>query len=322
MINKILYKSVGLGGTFDHLHDGHKSFIKYAASFSKEITIGVTSKKMTLSKAYNKTIEPVLARSKAVIKFCSEEKINARIIELNDPFGPTIEEKKTVQAIACTTDTVLGADKINEIRSKMSMRELPIHVHKLLLDKDHIGPINSSRIRQGEIDREGNVFANILKEDFILSETQRSYFSKPQGKLVVSPNKPDYFTCVVGDDTLEQFVLNNWKYNLGIFDGKRERVVVNSEALNKLKIDEKVISLPGTISKELSLVLQKWVENRNFKHIFVDGEEDLAAVALVLLLPLGSNIYYGQPNQGIIEMRVTEGLKHKVFEILSSDHTA
>ncbi len=315
MINKILYKSVGLGGTFDHFHDGHKSFIRYAASFSRELTIGVTTKKMTLSKSFNKSIELSWSRSKAVKNFCAQEGINAKIIELNDIFGPTIEPK-SVQAIACTTDTVSGADRINEVRSKMSMRELPIHVHKILLDKEKLGPINSTRIRAGEIDREGNVYATILNKDLRLNETQRNYFAKPQGKLATIPTDPYYFTCVVGDSTLEQFVLNKWKYDLGIFDGRRERVVVNSETLNKLKIDEKVSSTPGEISEELSKVLKKWIETRDFKHIFVEGEEDLAAVALILLLPLGSHIYYGQPNEGIIEMIVTEGLKHNVSEIL------
>ncbi|MBU0974267.1 pantetheine-phosphate adenylyltransferase [Patescibacteria group bacterium] len=315
MINKILYNSVGLGGTFDHFHDGHKSFIRYAASFARELTIGVTTKKMTLSKPFNKTIEHTTIRSKAVKNFCAQERINAKIIELNDIFGPTIEQK-TVQAIACTTDTASGADKINEVRSKMSMRELPIHVHKLLLDKEKLDPINSSRIRTGEIDREGNVFAKILDKDLILNESQKNYFTKSQGKFVTQPSTPNYFTCVVGDSTLEQFVLHNWKYDLGIFDGKRERIVVNSEILNMLKIDQKVISPPGRISEELSLTLKKWVGRDDFKHIFVYGEEDLAAVALILLLPLGSNIYYGQPNQGIIEMKVTEGLKHNVFDIL------
>jgi len=315
MINKILYKSVGLGGTFDHFHDGHKGFIRYAASFSRELIIGVTTKKMTLSKPFNKTIKLAWSRSKAVKNFCFQEGINAKIIELNDIFGPTIEPK-TVQAIACTTDTASGANKINEVRSKMSMRELPIHVHKLLLDKEKLGPINSSRIRSGEIDREGNVYAKILDKDLHLNETQRNYFAKPQGKLVALPSSPYYFTCVVGDSTLEQFVLHNWKYNLGIFDGKRERVVVNSEILNKLKIDQRVSSAPGEISEELSTILKKWVEIDDFKHIFVEGEEDLAAVALILLLPLGSHIYYGQPNQGIIEMIVTESLKHNVSEVL------
>jgi len=140
MINKILYKSVGLGGTFDHFHDGHKSFIRYAASFSRELIIGVTTKKMTLSKPFNKTIKLAWSRSKAVKNFCFQEGINAKIIELNDIFGPTIEPK-TVQAIACTTDTASGANKINEVRSKMSMRELPIHVHKLLLKKNLVQSI-------------------------------------------------------------------------------------------------------------------------------------------------------------------------------------
>lgn len=320
MINKILYNTVGLGGTFDHFHNGHKSFIKYAASFSRELTIGVTNKHMTLSKEFNNTIEPAIVRSKAVRNFCNQEKINAKIIELNDTAGPTIE-KKTVQAIACTTDTVSGAEKINEIRSKMGFRALPIHVHELIMDEEKIGYVNSSRIRAGEIDREGRVFATILNQDINLNEDHRTYFAKPQGKLISSPNIPTYFTCVVGDSTLEQFNLKKWKYDLGIFDGKNKRMPFNSEILDNLKIDQKVSSLPGTISEELGTVLKKWVENvdnENFRHIFVQGEEDLAAVALVLLLPLGSSIYYGQPNEGIVEMIVTEGLKHNIFEVLNN----
>lgn len=315
MINKILYKSVGLGGTFDHFHDGHKSFIRYAASFARELTIGVTTKRMTLSKEFNKTIELSWTRSKAVKNFCAQEGIKAKIIELDDIFGPTIEPK-TVQAIACTTDTTSGADKINEVRSKMSLRELPVHVHNLLKDKENHGPINSSRIRAGEIDREGNVYAKIINEGLRLDEAQRNYFAKPQGKLVSEPNTPNYFTCVVGDSTLEKFLFHKWKYDLGIFDGKRERIAVDSKIINDLNIDERVSSNPGEISESLSTVLKKWVLTNNFKHIFVDGEEDLAAVALILLLPLGSHIYYGQPNLGIIEMIVTEGLKHNVSEIL------
>jgi len=316
MINKILYKLVGLGGTFDHFHDGHKDFIRYAASFSRELTIGITDKKMTLSKPFNKTIEPANARSRSVKNFCENEGIKARIVELKDPFGPAIE-RKTIYALACTTDTIFGADKINEVRSKMRMKELPIHIHKLLLDKKGTGPINSSRIRQGEIDRQGNVFADVFSKDLQLNEIQRNFFTQPQGKIVSKPTKPSYFTCVVGDSTLEKFIQNNWKYNLGIFDGKRKRVTFNSKVLNKLKIDEKVDNRAGTISKTMINTLKKWIKNRDFKHIFIDGEEDLAAVALVLLLPLESNIYYGQPDKGIIEMRVTEGLKHKIFEVLT-----
>lgn len=315
MNKKTLYKSVGLGGTFDHFHDGHKEFIRFAATIGKELVIGVSNTKMTLSKPFNKTIEQFQKRSKAVSRFCLEEGINAKIIKLIDPFGPTLESK-TVQAIACTTDTEIGADKINEIRSKLGMKELPVHIFKLIMDKEKLGSINSSRIRRGKIDREGNVYSTILRKDIKLSEMQRNYFAKSQGKLIVLPSKPFYFTCAVGDSTLEKFLNKNWKYNLGIFDGKRQRIKYHSEILNKLKIDENIVNKPGTISEEMSNALQKWVENRNYQHIFVRGEEDLAAVALALILPLGSNIYYGQPNSGMIEMRVTEGLKHNIFEVL------
>jgi uncharacterized protein (UPF0218 family) len=52
------------------------------------------------------------------------------------------------------------------------------------------------------------------------------------------------------------------------------------------------------------------------KHLFIQGEEDLAAVALSLVLPLGSCIYYGQPQKGMVELVVTEKIKQSFFDLL------
>jgi hypothetical protein len=56
---------------------------------------------------------------------------------------------------------------------------------------------------------------------------------------------------------------------------------------------------------------------QNLIHLFVDGEEDLAAVVLQLLLPLGATIYYGQPNEGLVRWQVTEESKEKTAILLN-----
>ena len=46
--------------------------------------------------------------------------------------------------------------------------------------------------------------------------------------------------------------------------------------------------------------------------LVVDGEEDLLALPSILFAPLNAYVLYGQPNEGIVVVSVTESLKIKV----------
>ena len=319
MIKKTLYNIVALGGSFDHLHDGHKDFILFAAEISKNLIIGVTDQQMVLKKPYPDLIQPTHVRKQAVLNFCNRHEIKAKLITLNNPFGPTIEEN-TIEAVICTTDTLPGANKINEIRSKLHIKELPIHVHKLKKDKEGTATISAERVRAGEIDRAGNVYTSIFKTDVELTEKMRSFFTKIHGNILVNPKEPQSKFAkriVVGDSSLETFIKNNWQYDLGIFDKKRQRKDFQSDILDTLKNIEKVSNTAGKIEAQTVTILKSCIQNNSCKHVLVDGEEDLLAVAAILLLPLGSYVYYGQPNQGMVECVVSEKVKEHFFEALT-----
>ncbi len=319
MIKKTLYNTVALGGSFDHLHDGHKDFLLFAAEISKSLIIGITDQHMVLKKPYPELIQPTHVRKQAVLNFCNQNGIQAKLITLNDPFGPTIEEN-TIEAVVCTTDTLPGANKINEIRSKLHLKELPIHVHKLKKDKEEIATISAERIRAGEIDRAGNVYLSALREDLQLTEKMRGFFAKLHGNIFTTPTElqiKNAVKIVVGDSTLETFIKNDWHYNLGIFDKKRQRKEFESVILDSLTNIEKVNNTAGWIKTNAVQTLKDCIQNKNCKHILVDGEEDLLAVIAVLLLPLGSYVYYGQPNQGMVECVVSEKVKELFFEALT-----
>lgn len=309
-----LYRSIGMGGTFDHLHLGHQTFINFASQFADFLTIGITDERMIRDKTYAGAIQSFEVRKNAVIQFCHQHQIRCKVFRLVDQYGPTLDSE-SVDAVAVTEDTVLGGKKINELRQKLKLRPLIIHVCSLV--RDEMGEvISSSRIRAGLINRSGMRYDRIFQKDLIITDQQKTFFSQPQGELVESPDQASNFNAVVGDKSLKFFLDHHWPVNLGVYDLKEKRAA-NKDLESLIKQpDLTALSSQGIISAQLIATLQLALTNRK-KFIFVEGEEDLAAVALVLLLPLESCIYYGQPKLGIIEMIATEHKKNQFFEILS-----
>jgi pantetheine-phosphate adenylyltransferase len=88
-----------------------------------------------------------------------EKPSNYDIKELNDPYGTTIYDEE-IDAIVVSEETEPTALKINRIRHEKGMKALDILTIGMVLAEDG-RPISSTRIRKGEIDREGI----IIKED-------------------------------------------------------------------------------------------------------------------------------------------------------------
>jgi hypothetical protein len=65
---------------------------------------------------------------------------------------------------------------------------------------------------------------------------------------------------------------------------------------------------PGTISDELVRAIRDAVGDPPAL-IFVEGEEDLAVLPLVLEAPLGAVILYGQPGEGVVLREVDREAK-------------
>jgi hypothetical protein len=64
------YQHVALGGSFDHMHNGHRKLLYLAVCCSlKELTVGVTGDSMLTAKSQAHLIDPYAVRAKKVEDF-------------------------------------------------------------------------------------------------------------------------------------------------------------------------------------------------------------------------------------------------------------
>ena len=143
------YSKVAVGGTFDKFHDGHKKLLSTAFELGNQIEIGVTSDAFGGLKGDIDSCEERMNNFKLFFK----DKSNFRVVSLDDPFGTTIYEAD-FDAIVVSEETEPTAVKINEIRLSKGMNPLDIVVVSFVLAEDG-NPISSTRIRRGEIDKNG-----------------------------------------------------------------------------------------------------------------------------------------------------------------------
>jgi pantetheine-phosphate adenylyltransferase len=316
------FRVIGLGGSFDHFHDGHRHFLEFASQRADKLLIGITDPKMIMTKPFATTIQPWPARNQAVTSFCHQQGIPARTVRLTDGFGPSIESG-IVHALAVTTETTEGAKKINEMRKHFNLRELPVFVCQLLLDETG-EPIHSVRIRAGEIDRHGLVYGTLFQDIRTLTPTARDFFGLPQGQIVQEPRytatdkKMPAAIGVVGDFCLQRFIERGWPFTVGIFDGHTAREKFDLDMTSQTSKPIEISNPAGSITPQL-YDLVKQSAQMPLQLIKVDGEEDLATVAAVLSWPLGSIVYYGQPGVGMVELIVTEQLKQEFAKSFKID---
>jgi len=315
------YKKAALGGTFDRLHKGHEVFLKHGIKVAEEAVIGVTKKGMSEEKELSELILPYSQRLEELKKFINREKLDGRveIIELVDEAGPLLADK-SIETIVATQITKSGAEKVNKLRLGAGLDALPIEICSLIESEDG-EYLSSTRIRKGEVNRDGKVYLNKLANDTRVLGKFRNFLQHPHGKIFEDVVKNDVekflkeFASVVlvGDVALDYFLKNDIKFDIGVFDYKVKRKKRVLFEKSKLPYSTEEVKNPnGMITMELVEVLKNAVKTGS-RCIKVKGEEDLAAPVLVLLLPLESAVVYGVSNKGLGVMRVTEKMKNRIF---------
>ncbi|KAF7562591.1 hypothetical protein G7046_g1547 [Stylonectria norvegica] len=156
------FGTVCLGGTFDHLHPGHKLLLHAAVLLLKipekdsgrtcTLIVGISGDELLTSKKYAEELQPWDARARNTLSFLAtlleyntrttsppavskpdelvavlrDGTVVVRCVNIHDPFGPTISEED-VDAIVVSAETRSGGLAINERRAAKEWKTLKVY---------------------------------------------------------------------------------------------------------------------------------------------------------------------------------------------------
>lgn len=152
------FSLVAMGGTFDIIHRGHLTLLSNAFEISKKVIIGLTSDEFATKKGKIPTnnYEQRLENLKSVI---SKEFPNSlfQISKLDNDFGPAVLEKG-VEALVVSDETSNQGKVLNQLRAEKNLPPVQVVSVPMFLAKDG-KRISSTRIKNSEIDDEGNLLS-------------------------------------------------------------------------------------------------------------------------------------------------------------------
>ncbi|MCQ2972088.1 MAG: DUF359 domain-containing protein [archaeon] len=162
----------------------------------------------------------------------------------------------------------------------------------------------------------------MLKLDAELNKDLISELKIPLGKLypkfeeAIEDIKVAEFLISVGDETYKNLIKNELYPNIGIIDNLIQRKNHNHDLIQTDDILE-AINPAGTITEDLWETIEQAISlaDVNNQLIIVDGEEDLAVLPCIRLAPEETTILYGQPNEGLVLLKVSD-VKEKAQELL------
>ncbi|KIY71202.1 Nucleotidylyl transferase [Cylindrobasidium torrendii FP15055 ss-10] len=148
-----LYPVVALGGTFDHLHAGHKILLSMAAWVTKEkLIVGVTDTALLKNKAFKDELEDIETRQSRVRKFVERfvPGLEYDIGVISDVYGPTGSDPN-IQALVVSHETISGSNAIDAYRKKKSLPALETLVIDVISWNEILAPGDEKALKDTKI---------------------------------------------------------------------------------------------------------------------------------------------------------------------------
>lgn len=324
-----------LGGTFDHLHAGHKRILDFAYHTADHLTIGIVGDSQIDTKGFSDILEPLHIRKESVLSYVQQNDWGKRttITQLKDIYGPAADNPD-YDAIIVTRETKKNAIKINTLRHQNNLKPLSIVTVPLLKGTDN-RVIRSTRIREGRINRTGDPYSHLFSKskELSLPPRLRNLLRKPLGQIIEGDERFTSFTAQkaalsikrhnptllisVGDIVSKSLKKARLPPDVVVIDYRSRRQSLSSRNTVKIK---GISNRPGTIQKnavtKLKQTIDRSLERNTSQRLVIHGEEDLLTLPAILLAPLKSIVVYGQKDFGIVVVPITEQIKRQVVGII------
>ncbi|WWD01437.1 hypothetical protein V866_008381 [Kwoniella sp. B9012] len=157
---------VALGGTFDHLHAGHKLLLHLSFFLSSQkLIVGLMADSLLGSKKYHEIVEKLDKRLEGVERFLErlggvklnhrkndhvlssspetdqgksqKDVISFQVREITDIYGPTSADPN-IHALVVSRETISGGQAVNTKRKEQGLGELEIFVVDVIADKQDL----------------------------------------------------------------------------------------------------------------------------------------------------------------------------------------
>jgi len=148
---------VGVGGTFNVLHRGHRALLDKAFEVGDEVAIGVMSDAYVAS--HKERSVPLESRLGAIRAYLSSKSKPFAINVIEDAEGNLMKDA-SLTGLVVSPERFTQAEQLARKRREMGLGELRIYRIGHIL-ADDCTPISSSRVLEGEIDAEGRMLRPI-----------------------------------------------------------------------------------------------------------------------------------------------------------------
>jgi pantetheine-phosphate adenylyltransferase len=147
--------TVGLGGSFDHLHAGHERLLQVAFDFGKKVVVGLAGDALLKNKKFKENLQTFDERKQGLIAFAKKigRAKDLTIIELIDPMGPAITSPD-IDVHVSSEETAPVAQQINDERRKRGLQPLIMVTIPMVLKGDGVR-YSSTEIREQAAKKRG-----------------------------------------------------------------------------------------------------------------------------------------------------------------------
>lgn len=156
----------------------------------------------------------------------------------------------------------------------------------------------------------------------ILPEDLRDELKAPLGILLKETSKeniskhitPNSYLITVGDATTEKMLGFGLVPSLQIVDGyeKRGKRIPPYSSATKLHCDNPA----AQITPQSITTIKQAFSSKPPIQILVNGEEDLLVIPVCIYAPENAIVLYGQPNEGLVIVPVTQEIRNKTQSLL------